>query len=76
MKGKILGLILFSGIFFLFIVFQFENCINATCILFMNESLSNHKQILLDAGFHNHPSIGLVRLGYVIQNVNLQSTSI
>ena len=50
-------------VFFLFVVVQFENCINCTCILFMNENISNHKRILLDAGFHYHPTIGLVRLG-------------
>ena len=46
-KGKVLGWIWFSVIcFFMFIVVQFDNCINATCILFMNENLSNHKRIL------------------------------
>ena len=58
----------------LFIVVQFENCINATCILFMNENLTNHKRILLDAVFHYHPPIGLVRLGYVALNVDSQSS--
>ena len=58
----------------LFIVVQFENCIDATCILFMNKNLTNHKRILLDAVFHYHPPICLVRLGYVAQNINSQSS--